>query len=110
MSRIHHPACHVEVEAWATREAFACVDAEVWIEPDSMLISYFDDDGMVVLQGQPEASGGWQLVARSRPWRAFLRPIGDSPGSFAGEIDEQGEVVAWRVRLGPDPGAPAEKG
>ena len=107
MNRVHHPVCCIEVEAWPTREAFRCDDAEIWIDADSILISYFDDEGMVVLEGRPEPSGGWQLVARSRPWRAFLRPISDSPDNFAGEIDEQGERVAWRVRFGPDPG-PAE--
>ena len=104
MARAHHADCRVEVEAWTSREAFDCDDAEVWIEEDSILVSYFDDEGMVVLEGRPEAPDGWRLTARSRPWRAFLRPIGEAPGSFAGEIDEQGEVVAWRIRLGPEEG------
>ena len=64
MSRVHHPACCIEVEAWPAREAFCCDDAEVWIDTESILISFFDDEGMVVLEGRPEPSGGWQLVAR----------------------------------------------
>lgn len=103
MSRIHYPECRVEVDGNAEIEPFECEDAEVWIEGGSILISYFDDDGIVVLEGRPDEDSGWTLSARSRPRQAFLRPMSESPGSFAGEIDEQGEVAAWRLHLGaPD--------
>ncbi len=98
--RIHYPVCDVTVDARESRDAFACDDAEVWIEGDAMLVSYFDDDGIVVLEGRPREGGGWEFMARSRPWRAFLAPMGDSPESFVGEIDEQGEVAGWHLRLG----------
>lgn len=99
MSRRHHSDCAVFVGAFGDREAFACDDAEVWIEDDAILVSYFDDDGMVVLEGRSRAEGGWQLSARSRPRRAFLAPMSDSPDILEGEIDEQGEVAEWRLDL-----------
>ena len=103
-ARIHYAACDVEVDARESHDAFACDDAEVWIEGDAILVSYFDDDGIVVLEGRRRSGGGWELQARSRPRRAFLAPMGDSREAFVGEIDEQGEVTGWRLRLGaPDP-------
>ena len=109
MTRVHHPTCVVEVEAWGDREAFACDDAEVWIEGESILICYFDDEGIVVLEGRPDDAHGWTIAARSRPRQAFLRPMDESPGApverpatdFVGEINEQGETAIWRLRLGP---------
>ena len=103
--RVHYPECEVEVDAWGDRDAFACDDAEVWIEGDAILVSYFDDEGIVVLEGRPREGGGWTLAARSRPRRAFLAPMGDSPDALVGEIDELGEIAGWRLRLGaPEPG------
>ena len=98
--RVHYAECQVEVEESGAREAFECDDAEVWIENDAILISYFDHEGIVVLEGQPDDNSGWTLSARSRPWRAFLKPMSEASGNFAGEIGEQGEVATWRLRLG----------
>lgn len=101
MSRIHYPACEVEVDAFEEgAEDFSCEDAEVWIEDNVILISYFDDEGIVVLEGTEDGNQGWQLMARSRPRRAFLRPLPEKAGCFVGEIEEQGETAAWRVSLG----------
>ncbi|MBJ22830.1 MAG: hypothetical protein GY910_04420 [bacterium] len=105
MSRVHYPGSRVEVkaEAGGALEPFECDDAEVWIEGRSILISYFDGEGMVVLDGGPGEGPGWILFARSRPWRAFLNPMSEAPGHFVGEIDELGEVATWRLCLGePD--------
>jgi hypothetical protein len=79
---------------------FSCEDAEVWIEDELILISYFDDEGIVVLEGRSDGDQGWALMARSRPWRAFLRPAPEKAGCFVGEIDEQGETADWRLTLG----------
>jgi len=105
MSRIHYPECRVEVAGAEEREPFECDDAEVWIEGESILISYFDNEGIVVLEGRTDDESGWALSARSRPRRAFLKPMPEASGSFAGEIDEQGEVAIWRLRLGRPDGA-----
>ena len=94
------PDCAVEVERWSRHDPFECDDAEVWIEGDSILISYFDEDGIVVFEGHPDEEGGWALIARSRPRRAFLKPMPEAIGHFVGEFDEQGEVAVWRLRLG----------
>ncbi len=85
--------------AFGDTEAFACDDAEVWIDGDMILVSYFDDDGIVVLEGTREGEDGWQFRARSRPRRAFLAPMAETPDMLIGEIDEQGETAVWRVLL-----------
>lgn len=100
MKRISYPECQVEVEAWAEHDAFACEDAEVWIEGDLILVSYFDDDGIVVLEGKSDGSGGWKLGARSRPRRATLSAVPNEGGSYTGSIEEGGETGAWKLRLG----------
>jgi hypothetical protein len=104
MTRVHHPDSKVEVEAWGDHDRFECDDAEVWLDAETILVSYFDDEGVVVLEGRPDAEGGWELSARSRPRRASLRPIADTPGGLEGEIEEQEQVATWRLRLGvPEP-------
>lgn len=105
MSRVHHPACRVSVAAFGDAPAFECDDAEVWIEGGRILISYFDDEGIVVLEGWPRDGGGWEFSGRSRPRRAFLAPMSDSPGDLEGEIDEHGEIAVWRLTLGEPAGA-----
>ena len=98
--RVHHPVCAVSVAAFGDTEAFECDDAEVWIDGDQILVSYFDDDGIVVLEGWPRDAGGWEFSARSRPRRAFLAPMPETPDTLEGEIDEHGEVATWRLTLG----------
>ena len=100
MSRVHYPECRVTVAASDEREAFECDDAEVWIEGDLILVSYFDDEGIVVLEGRPRPEGGYTLSARSRPRRAFLAPVDEYPGSYAGEIEEHGETSPWSLVFG----------
>lgn len=100
MSRIFYADSLIEVEAWGDREAFCCDDAEVWIEDASILVSYFDDEGIVVLEGHSDGASGWVLAARSRPRRATLSPTEAGGRSFAGSIEELNESGAWRLRLG----------
>lgn len=107
MTRSFYPACEIQVEAFADAEAFACDDAEVWIEDDVMLVSYFDDEGPVVFEGRAEPGGaGWRLGARSRPWQASL--VAESPGSgeaaatvFRGVIETLEERAGWSLKLIP---------
>ena len=100
--RRHYDACDIEVGAFGDFERFECDDGEVWIDGDVLLISYFDEAGIVVLEGWPdkEEAGTWRLSARSRPRRAFLRPMAEASDILVGEIDEQGDVAPWRLRLG----------
>jgi len=100
MTRHYFPDCRIEVAAWAESEAFACDDAEAWIEAESILVSYFDDEGIVVLEGTSDRDDGWVLTARSRPRRATLRPVEGEDRSFVGSIDQQGESSTWTLRLG----------
>lgn len=105
MSRVHHPACRITVAAFGETEAFECDDAEVWIEGEQILVSYFDDDGIVVLEGWPRDGGGWEFSGRSRPRRAFLAPMSDSSRDLEGEIDEHGQVAVWCLTLGEPAGS-----
>jgi hypothetical protein len=104
--RIYHPDSRIAIEpadsvgASETFEVFECEDAEVWIEGDSILISYFDDEGIVVLEGRGDEIGGWALTGRSRPRRGRLEPGRAAPGEFAGELEEHGERGRWSLRLG----------
>jgi len=100
MKRVFYPDCRVEVASWGDHDAFVCDDAEVWIEGESILVSYFDEEGIVVLEGRSDRAEGWTLGARSRPRRATLAPVEDEERSYAGSIDEQGESGEWLLRLG----------
>lgn len=108
MTRQFYPACRVELAALGGADAFACDDAEVWIEGEAILISYFDEDGIVVLEGRTdEKSGGWALGARSRPRRATLdraseslRPGDEAQTVYSGFVEEHGERANWILRLG----------
>jgi hypothetical protein len=110
VERRYHPDCRVEIAGWGDREAFRCEDAEVWIEGEAILISYFDDEGIVVLEGREDGAGGWQLVARSRPRRARLRPEAREATAFVGEIEEHGETAGFRLRLSEPAGQAVRKG
>jgi len=101
--RIYHPESRIAIEpseSMAASEVFECEDAEVWIEGESILISYFDDEGIVVLEGRGDEIGGWTLTGRSRPRRGRLEPARESPGEFSGELEEHGEKGRWSLRLG----------
>ncbi len=108
MSRIHHPGCRVDVDERSDRETFSDPDAEAWLEPGSILVSYYDEDGMVIFDGVEAEDGGYSLSARSRPWRADLRPMADDPGVLAGMIEAPDESFAWRLRLGNAVGVEAD--
>jgi len=100
MTRIFYPECRIEVASCGDRDAFACDDAEVWIEDDSILVSYCDDEGIVVLEGRSDRAAGWTLGGRSRPRRATLRPVEGEHRCYAGSVDELGETGRWTLRLG----------
>jgi hypothetical protein len=100
MTRRHYPECHVVVSAWEEQAALDCEDAEVWIEDESILVSYFDEDGIVVLEGLSDRNGGWTLMARSRARRATLSPVAGEEAVLRGSIDEMGHTVDWTLRLG----------
>ncbi len=110
MSRRYFADCRIRVAAWCGREEFSCDDAEVWTEDESILVSYFDEDGIVVLEGVSDHLNGWILTARSRPWRATLSPEASQPSGagessimrFAGSISEHDESGCWSLCLGID--------
>jgi len=45
-SRVLYVDCRVDVAAWKGLDAFECDDAEVRIEGDQVVVSYFDEEGM----------------------------------------------------------------
>lgn len=104
MTRVFYPECRIEIGAWGGHDALVCEDAEAWVEEERILVCYFDDDGIVVLEGSSDRSGGWTLAARSRPRQATLAPAEDRTGSYAGRFEEQGESVVWTLCLGEPAG------
>ena len=109
MSRRFFPDSCVEVDPIGDQDAFSCEDAEVWMEGAAILVSYFDDDGIVVLEGIREEGSEYALTARSRPRRATLLPVAESDGvpeaaarSFAGTVSEGTETARWKLVLGSE--------
>ena len=99
MSPVLHAGSRVEVAARDDRDAWTDDEADVRLADDSMVVAYFDEDGLVLFDGVPSEEGGWEFAARSRPWRAFLRPMADDPTVLEGEIEAPDERFAWRLVL-----------
>ena len=108
MKRRSFPDSRVDIESFGDQDAFSCDDAEVWMEGDAILVSYFDDEGIVVLEGILEQGSSYRLMARSRPRSATLSPVSDRAGSesgpaqYAGLLSEQGETASWTLTLGAE--------
>lgn len=111
MTRRFFPDSCVEVDSIGDQDAFSCDDAEVWMEGHAILVSYFDEDGIVVLEGLSENGSDYTLMARSRPRSATLARVsgegvgGDAavfPEEYVGSISEQGETAHWKLTLGTE--------
>ena len=69
--------CRASVGSDDGAPAFEDDDADVELAEGRILVSYFDDQGPVVLQGRETAPGCFELSARSRPRKAELAARGD---------------------------------
>ncbi|MEE9281749.1 MAG: hypothetical protein V3V67_16375 [Myxococcota bacterium] len=90
----HWSGCRIEVRAGGELE-FADDDCDVRIESGKLTLTYFDDEGPVVFIGR-EASGGFELVCRSRPRTATLRRTG---ATLHGTWKERDQSGSWTIRL-----------
>jgi len=111
--------CRVVVEFDDGRATHEDDDADVQLEAapapgasepsapstDAMLVSYWDDQGPVVMAGARDEQGRFALTGRSRPRTALLRREG--PRSFVGTWSEGGAGGTLRVEL---PEAPQGEG
>ncbi len=68
----HYLRCLVAVTDDAGEPPFEDDDADVELGSGGVLVSYFDDQGPVVLQGVETEPGRFALKARSRPRQAEL--------------------------------------
>lgn len=74
-------------------------DADVEIDGPDILVSYFDSQGPVVLQGREAGPGRYEVTARSRPRKGELRRVGEDV--LEGTWWEAGDRGTLRVTLGP---------
>lgn len=82
-------------------------DADLQLREGALLLSYWDDQGAVVLVGDEREPGCYELHARTRPRRCTLRR--EDARTFRGawaQGNESGTLrVALRVEAGPVPGS-----
>ncbi len=89
-------ACRLVLLSQDGSPVFECDDGEVRLDGTVLLVSYFDDQGPVVLAGPEEGDGHFRLVARSRPRTATLSRAGDRLEGDWVEGDERG---TWWIEL-----------
>ena len=90
-------ACRVELLS-NDAPRFACDDCEVRLDETALVVSYFDDEGPVVLAAPNDGSGRFDLVARSRPRKATLTHD-EAAGVLEGDWSEGGVAGTWRIVL-----------
>lgn len=94
----HHSPCRVTVTYDDERPDHEDADGDLQLGDDgTLLLSYWDDDGVVVLVGVEDASGVFACTARSRPRRGTLRREGAR--TFAGRWEQAGDCGTLRVEL-----------
>lgn len=74
-------------------------DCDVELEGDSLIVSYFDEEGPLVFVGTPSDDGTrFDLVCRSRPRRGTLERSAD--GRFLeGQWSERELSGTWHITL-----------
>jgi hypothetical protein len=96
----HYTACRVLVGFDDGRPAQEDDDADLQLGDGELLLSYWDDEGIVVLVGDEREPGEYELLARSRPRRGTLRR--DDAHTFTGEWEQGDECGTVRVELPAD--------
>ncbi len=96
--------CRVTIDYGDARGVVEDEDADLQVEGDRLLLSYWDERGVVVLIGAESAPGRWELHARSRPRRCSLAREGAR--TFTGSWVEGDESGSLRVEI---PAAPAAR-
>jgi hypothetical protein len=70
-------------------------DAELQLDEGALLLTYWDDEGVVVLVGAERAPGEYDWRARSRPRRGTLRRV--DARTFTGVWEQGGECGTLRI-------------
>jgi hypothetical protein len=91
--------CRARVGSDDGAAAIADDDADVDLGEGRILVSYFDDEGPVVLQGLETTPGRFELAARSRPRKAELALEGDR---LEGRWWEARRAGSLRIELGEE--------
>lgn len=80
-------------------------DADLQLGDGALLLTYWDDDGVVVLAGAEIEPGAFDWMARSRPRRGTLRRV--DARTFTGVWEQGGDCGTLRVELPDDADAPS---
>ncbi|MHB1643403.1 MAG: hypothetical protein ACYCS8_12220 [Acidithiobacillus sp.] len=76
---------------------------EVRIDEREIVVSYEDDDGVVIYRGNNDGSGHFSLEAPERNGRASLHRFIPNGNFLEGYWIEGGSTGMWRIELGqPD--------
>ena len=75
MERVQYSGCRVAVGAGLGEAGCEDDDADLALGDGELLLSYWDDRGVVVFAGVEAEPGHFELTARSRPRRATLRRV-----------------------------------
>lgn len=89
--------CRVTVEYDDGRPAHEDDDSDLQLGEGRLLLSYWDEQGVVVWVGSESEPGRYDLSARSRPRQGTLRREG--PRSFAGSWREGEASGRLRVEI-----------
>ncbi len=93
--------CRVEVVPEAGASPFDDDDCDVRLEGDQLVVTYWDEDGVVVFDGNRDADGKFDLWCRSRPRRAELR-FCEENRVLEGSWSERENRGSWRIELRGD--------
>jgi hypothetical protein len=94
--------CRVEVVPETGESSFDDDDCDVRLEGDRLVVTYWDDDGVVVFDGSRDADGVFDLWCRSRPRRAELR-FSPETRALAGSWTQEENRGTMRIVLSDDP-------
>jgi hypothetical protein len=100
----HFTGCRVVAAFDDARPDCEDGDAELQLGDGALLLTYWDDDGVVVLSGAERAPGEYDWTARSRPRRGTLRRVdartltgtweqGDDCGTLRIELSDAREEI-----------------
>ncbi len=94
--------CRVEVVPEAGASPFDDDDCDVRLEGDRLVVTYWDEDGVVVFDGSRDEDGVFDLWCRSRPRRAELR-FRDETRALEGSWTEEEQRGTMRIVLSGEP-------
>ena len=103
----HFSGCRVVVGFDDGRSDHEDDDADLQLGDGELLLSYWDDEGAVVLVGAEAEPGHFELLARSRPLRCALRRA--DARTLTGSWSQGEECGTLRVELPAEDAASQEE-